>query len=282
MNPNKTVLVAGATGHQGGAAARALLADGWNVRALVRDTDAAPARALARAGAVLVRGDLDDAGSLARAAAGVHGVFSVQPLAVTEEELATEVRRGIAMADAARAAGAAHLVYSSVDGAERATGIGHFESKARIEEHLAATFPTATVLRPVFFMDNLLGYAEAGAAGERVMELPVIAGRPLQMIAAADIGRIAAAVFARPGTYRGARLAIAADAISFEQVAAIYERVTGVRTRVVAQPIQERMYEWFAEDGYRADIPALRADFPWLQRFDAFLEEALAPAHART
>ncbi|MBB5937337.1 NmrA/HSCARG family protein [Streptomyces zagrosensis] len=280
MDSNKTVLVAGATGRQGGGATRALLADGWNVRALVRDVDAAPARALAHAGATLVRGDLDDAKSLARAAAGAHGVFSVQPLAATEEELAIEVSRGIAMADAARAAGVAHLVFSSVEGAERATGIEHFESKARIEEHLAATFPMATILRPVFFMDNLLWYADA--AGERVLELPVIPGRPMQMIAASDIGRIAAAVFAKPETYLGARLAIAGDAISFEQVAATYQQVTGVPTRLVAKPIQEPMYEWFAKDGYRADVPALRADFPWLQRFDAFLRDALAPAHART
>ncbi|EPH45143.1 NmrA/HSCARG family protein [Streptomyces aurantiacus] len=280
MNSNKTVLVAGATGHQGGGAAQALLADGWNVRALIRDPDAAPARALAKAGATLVRGDLDDAESLARAAAGAHGVFSVQPLAVTEEELATEVRRGIAMADAARAAGVTHLVYSSVDGAERSTGIDHFESKARIEEHITATFPMATILRPVFFMDNLLWYADA--ADERVLELPVIPGRPMQMIAASDIGRIAAAVFAKPEAYLGARLAIAGDAISFEQVATTYQQVTGVPTRLMAQPIQDRMFEWFAKDGYRADIPALRADFPWLQRFDAFLGEALAPAHART
>ncbi|MFB4300999.1 NmrA/HSCARG family protein [Actinomadura sp. NTSP31] len=276
MRSNKTVLVAGATGKQGGGAARALLADGWDVRALVRDTDAAPARALARAGATLVHGDLDDAGSLAQAAAGAHGVFSVQPLAVTEEELATEVRRGTALADAARAAGVAHLVYSSVDGAERATGIDHFESKARIEEHIAAVFPSATILRPVFFMDNLLWYADA--TGERVLDLPVIPDRPMQMIATSDIGRIAAAAFAEPGDYLGARLAIAADAPTFEEVAATYQRVTGVPTRLAPKPIDERMFEWFAEDGYQADIPALRDDFPWLQRFEAFLRDALVPA----
>ncbi|MEL7977039.1 NmrA/HSCARG family protein [Isoptericola sp. F-RaC21] len=278
MRPSKIVLVTGATGRQGGGAARALLADGWHVRALVRDLDVAPAHALARAGATLVRGSLDDPESLARAVDGADGVFSVQPLAVTKEELATEVRRGIAVADAARAAGVAHLVYSSVDGAERSTSVDHFESKARIEQHLAATFPSATILRPVFFMDNLLGYADA--AGQRVLELPVIPGRPMQMIAAADIGRIAAAAFADPEVYLGARLAIAGDAVSFDEVAAIYQRVTGIPTRLVATPIEERMYEWFAEDGYQADIAALRADFPWLQRFDAFLHDALVPAPA--
>ena len=76
---DKPVLVVGATGKQGGAAARHLLASGWQVRALVRDTQGAPASRLAAAGARLVRGDMDDTASLAAAMRGVYGVFSVQP-----------------------------------------------------------------------------------------------------------------------------------------------------------------------------------------------------------
>ncbi|AZM50511.1 NmrA-like family domain-containing protein 1 [Streptomyces sp. WAC 06738] len=275
MEDSKTVLVTGATGKQGGGTARALLAGGWRVRALVRDPATEAARALAGAGAELAAGDLDDADSLQRAAEGAYGVFSVQPLAVTDAELDVEVRRGTAVADAAEAAGVRHFVYSSVDGAERATGIDHFESKARIEAHLDGTSLPTTILRPVFFMDNLLWYADA--VDERVLSLPVVPDRPMQMIAASDIGRIAAAVFDRPQIHLGARLAIAGDALSFEQVARIYQHATGVPTRLDPQPREERMYQWFAESGYQADLDALRADFPWLQRFDAFLRAATAP-----
>ena len=76
----RTVLVTGATGNQGGATARHLLGAGWQVRALVRDPGSSAAHALAQAGAHLVLGDMADRESLDRAAAGVHGVFSVQGL----------------------------------------------------------------------------------------------------------------------------------------------------------------------------------------------------------
>ncbi|WP_067824983.1 NmrA/HSCARG family protein [Actinomadura kijaniata] len=273
---DKTVLVTGATGNQGGATARALVGDGWAVRALVRDPAAPAARELEGLGVTLVAGDLDDAGSLRRAMEGAHGVFSVQPLAYEPETLAAEVRRGVAVADAARDAGVRHLVYSSVGGAERGTGIDHFETKAEIERHVRALGLPATILRPVFFMDNLLHYADA--TGERVMELPVLPDRPMQMIASDDIGRIAAAAFAAPAEFVGAELEIAGDDPSFARVAEIYQRVTGVPTRLVPLPIEERMFEWFAEDGYRADLGALRGRFPGLLTFEEFLTRRLGRA----
>lgn len=75
----KTILVLGATGRQGGAAAARLLADGWRVRALTRNPDGPAAQALAKAGAELVRGDMGERASLDAAMQGVYGVFSVQP-----------------------------------------------------------------------------------------------------------------------------------------------------------------------------------------------------------
>ncbi|WEV26647.1 NmrA/HSCARG family protein [Streptomyces sp. 71268] len=270
-----TVLVTGATGNQGGATARALLARGRTVRALVRDPDKPAALALRKLGAELVRGDLNDPGSLRAAMAGVDGVFSVQPLAYEPETLATEVRQGKAVADAAREAGVAHLVYSSVGGAERHTGIGHFETKAEIERYILALGLPATILRPVFFMDNLLRYADA--QGERVLELPVRPERPMQMIASEDVARFADAAFADPVRYLGRQLEIAADQLTFTQVAQVYERVTGTPTRLVPLPIEERMFAWFAEDGYRADIPSLRELQPGLLTFEQFLRARLAP-----
>ncbi|MBC3984792.1 NmrA/HSCARG family protein [Streptomyces sp. AC536] len=271
-----TVLVTGATGNQGGATARALLARGRTVRALVRDPDKPAALALRKLGAELVRGDLNDAGSLRAAMAGVDGVFSVQPLAYEPETLATEVRQGKAVADAALDAGVAHLVYSSVGGAERHTGIGHFETKAEIERHILALGLPATILRPVFFMDNLLHYADA--RGERVLELPVRPERPMQMIASEDVARFVDAAFTDPGRYLGRQLEIAGDELTFTDVARVYERVTGTPTRLVPLPIEERMFAWFAEEGYRADIPSLRALRPELLTFEEFLRARLAPA----
>jgi NAD(P)-dependent dehydrogenase (short-subunit alcohol dehydrogenase family) len=53
----KIILVTGATGRQGGAAARHLMAAGWQVRAFSRDRNAPATQALHRAGAEIAQGD---------------------------------------------------------------------------------------------------------------------------------------------------------------------------------------------------------------------------------
>jgi hypothetical protein len=101
------ILVTGATGNQGGAAAARLLTAGWRVRALTRDPASRAARALAGAGAEVTAGDLDDPGSLRAAADGAYGVFSVQQGALSSPPVRfeDEVRQGRNVADAAAAAG---------------------------------------------------------------------------------------------------------------------------------------------------------------------------------
>ena len=135
MTVDGIVAVVGATGRQGGAAARALLDAGVSVRALVRDPAKPAAAALASAGAQLVVADFDDPKTVRAAFDGVSRVFAMTTMDSgrgTEGEIAD----GIAIADAAKAASVDHLIYSSVGGAERHTGIPHFESKRRIEEHI--------------------------------------------------------------------------------------------------------------------------------------------------
>ncbi|MFE3720126.1 NmrA/HSCARG family protein [Streptomyces cyaneofuscatus] len=273
MTDQKIILVLGGTGNQGGATARELLSRGWSVRALVRDPDKPEAQALKELGAVLVRGDLEDVASLRAAAEGVYGIFSVQALAYEPETLAAEVRHGKAVADVAKEAGVTHFVYSSVGGAERGTGIDHFESKAEIERHIKALGLPATILRPVFFMNNLLHFADV--EGERVMSLPVEPDKPMQFIASDDIGVFAADAFDRPAEFIGREIELAGDEITFPQVAEVYERITGTPSRLEATPIEERMFEWFAEEGYQADIPALRELHPGLLTFEQFLAQCL-------
>ncbi|MEU0360287.1 NmrA/HSCARG family protein [Streptomyces cyaneofuscatus] len=273
MTDQKIILVLGGTGNQGGATARELLSRGWSVRALVRDPDKPEAQALKELGAALVRGDLEDVASLRAAAEGVYGIFSVQALAYEPETLAAEVRHGKAIADVAKEAGVTHFVYSSVGGAERETGIDHFESKAEIERHIKALGLPATILRPVFFMNNLLHFADV--EGERVMSLPVKPDKPMQFIASDDIGVFAADAFDRPAEFIGREIELAGDEITFPQVAEVYERITGTPSRLEATPIEERMFEWFAEEGYQADIPALRELHPGLLTFEQFLAQRL-------
>ena len=155
---DRVFAVVGATGQQGGATARALLKSGAGVRALVRDPQSAPAQALAQQGAQLVRADLNDVASVRAAFTGVDGVFAMTTFA-TERGTEGEVERGTAIADAALQAEVSHVVYSSVGGAERHTGIPHFESKRRVEEHLESLDLSATFVRPTFFMDNFVRLA---------------------------------------------------------------------------------------------------------------------------
>src|SRR5689334_19813281 len=146
---DRLVLVTGATGNQGGATVRRLLEGGKvRIRGLTRDPSSAKGRALVEKGVEVVAGDFDDRPSLDRA-------LAVSTMMGTSPEI--ETRQGIAVLDAAKAAGTRHVVYTSVDGAERATGIPHFESKWKVEQRLGELGLSSTVLRPVLFADMLAG-----------------------------------------------------------------------------------------------------------------------------
>jgi uncharacterized protein YbjT (DUF2867 family) len=278
-NKEKIILVSGATGQQGGATARHLLAAGWRVRALTRDPGSPAAQALAARGAELVRGDLDDRASLDRAVRGAYGVFSVQNFWLPGVGFDGEVRQGEALADAAAAAGVQHFVYSSVGGADRHSGLAHFESKWLVEQHVRALGMPATVLRPVYFMENLRRPWNAPKDG--VLALGYKPETPVQMIAVDDIGALAALAFARPEQLVGTATEIAGDSLTMPQVAETWSRVTGQPVRFVEAPIEEirsrnpenaRMLEWMNRGGYQADIPALRRLYPGLHTFEAWLK----------
>ena len=153
MADSKSVLVTGATGHQGGAVAGELLSRGFRVRAMTRKPQGENARALSRLGAEIVAADLDDEASLEKALAGMWGAFAIQN--TWEAGVEGEEAQGKRFAKAAKKAGIEHFVYTSVASAHRRTGIPHFENKWRIEETVRGLgFPTHVILRPVFFMEN--------------------------------------------------------------------------------------------------------------------------------
>ena len=276
---DKMILVTGATGQQGGATARHLLEQGWRVRALVRDPNTAVAQALSAKGAALVQGDLDDRASLDRALAGVYGAFSVQTFAGPEGSVG-ETRQGKTLADAAKAAGVQHFVYTSVGGAERKSGLPHFESKWQIEQHVRELGLPATILRPVFFMENLRSPWMGPRDG--VLAVALRPTTSLQMIAADDIGAFAALAFARPAEFMGKVMEIAGDALTGPQVAETMTRVTGSPVQFVELPLEQvrsfnaemaDMMAWFNDHGYAADIPTLRKLHPGLMTFEAWLRK---------
>lgn len=279
-NQARIILVTGATGQQGGATARHLLAKGWQVRALTRDPNKPAAQALAVQGAEVVGGDLEDRASLDKVLGGVYGVFSVQQFWGIGPE--GEIRQGKNLADAAKAAGVQHFVYSSVGGAERQTGIAHFESKFTIEQYIQAIGLPVTILRPVFFMENFKRFSGPQEVdGVLTLTLALRPDKTLQMIAVDDIGALAALAFEKPQQFIGQALEIAGDELTMPQVAEVFSQVTGQPHRFVEMPLDqvrnfdaERaiMFEWFNESGYQANIPAVRAIYPQLMTFETWLE----------
>src|SRR4029077_5754669 len=147
---DKIVLVTGATGRQGGAVIRHMLPKGWKLRAFTRNPASHVGQDLARQGIELVQGDLEDPATLPAALRGAYGVYSVQDFWAVGEK--REISQGKNLADAAKKAGVQHFVYSSVGGAERKTGIPHWESKWEVEKHIRSLGLAATVIRPAAFM----------------------------------------------------------------------------------------------------------------------------------
>jgi uncharacterized protein YbjT (DUF2867 family) len=269
-NNDKTVLVTGATGRQGGAVIRKLIPGGWKLRALTRNPASPAARDLERQGIEIVRGDLDDPASLERAVRGAHGVYSVQDFWTIGAR--REVQQGKSLADAAKKAGVKHFVYSSAGGAERNSGIDHFETKWEIEKHIRQIGLPATILRPVAFMENYyIDQVEIGILKGKLMD-PIRHDKPYQTIAADDIGAFAALAFDRPDRLLGMELEIAGSELTNPQAAEVFSRVLGKPVRFQKLPMLMvrlvlgrefyQMFDWFNKAGFQADIADLRRRFP--------------------
>jgi len=280
----KIILVTGATGLQGGSVVRALLRrGGFTVRALTRDVQGPRAKALAEKGVEVMAGDLSDRASLDAALRGAHGVFSIQTVGKKEGD---EQRQGIAVAEAAAAAKVEHLVYTSVGGAERKTGIPHFDSKFEIEERIRALGVPHTILRPVFFMENLGTPRVARTIFLGMLYAAMGRRKPLQMIAVEDIGEIAGRTFAEPERFLGQAIELAGDEMPLPQIQEAFGKRTGRPERALPYPRLflgilpydlRSMIKWFGTHGYAADIPAVRAIHPGLLTLPQWLEKTRIP-----
>ena len=267
MAQKLAVVVAGATGQQGGAVVKSLLDRGHEVRAVTRKTDSGKAGALAKAGVTLVQASLEDTAALTMALKGASALFAMTT--PFEGGTRAETRQGVSAADAAKAAGV-HLVFTSVGSANRQTGVPHFDSKYKVEEHIGRIGVRATILAPVYFMENLYYGKEQLAKGIYATPLPPT--RPLAQVAVEDIGAVATRVIEDPRRFAGKRFDLAGDELTGSEIAAILSRVTRrpftyvqVPMDVVRQHMGEdiaKMSEWFDRVGYTVDRAALRREFP--------------------
>jgi uncharacterized protein YbjT (DUF2867 family) len=271
----ETILVTGATGQQGGATARHLLADGFQVRAFVRNAKSASALELAQAGAELVIGDMDDRESLDSAIRGAYGVFSIQPSLIPPTFSENEFQRGLNVVDAAQAAGIQHLVYASVGSADRKTGLPHWEIKWQVEQYIRKLGLPFTILRSTMFMEN---YADStyGLAGELSVITTIPDDVTIQHIALSDIGAFAALAFKNPERLIGKAIELAGDELTVEQVITAISRAVGhpltIAREVAKAGVAAKGSNQLASfSGWDADIPALRKEYPSLMNFDTWL-----------
>lgn len=304
------VLVTGATGRQGGATARALLAAGVPVRALVRDPTTERARAVAALGATLVTGDLRDRDSVTRAAQGARAVFSVQMPEMRGDaiDFDGEVDQAAHLIAGALAAGVPQFVHTSVSGAGQHTRIAgwaegrwaalepYYAAKSGIQDRVReAGFRHWTLLKPGFFMENfelsMRFLFPRGVEGGLVSLLKP--GTALSLTAVDDIGRAAAAAVADPERFHGVELELASDYLTMTEVAAVLSEVLGTELTAPDMTLREAeaagmpgmgaSHELMNESGQPARPEFARAlDIP-LTSFRAWADAHLGPgagAHA--
>jgi uncharacterized protein YbjT (DUF2867 family) len=301
---SRSIIVTGATGKQGGAVIHALLADmqsDFMILAVTRDPDSASAQRLAAKSTQikLVRGDLDDAPELFKAAQvfspDIWGVFSVQVMGAMNADLAkcAEVRQGVALIDASVAAGVRCFVYSSVDrGGEpkswdSPTAVPHFRTKHYIEHYLRdhAGGMGWTILRPVTFFDNLAPNFPARVFMSLLSD-KMGPDRTMPWIACSDIGFFAALAFCEPKVYNHRALCLAGDNLNMRQMNESFEKVLGYPVPTTYSFLGSALYwavsdigkmvDWFVTDGCDGDlsrIDELRKLNPKLRNLETWLRE---------
>lgn len=280
------IVVTGATGRQGGAVARHLLADGWRVRGVTRSTDSPAAKDLAILGVEVVRADMADPEAMRRACAGGHGVFNVQNPMISGAE--AELTQGRNVVDAAADAGVSHLVYGSAGPGIHGTGVTAWDNKLEIAEYARSRGVPLTVLRPMAFMELMTDKdLYPPVAAWHLMPRLVGEDRPLPWLSAYDLGAIAAQAFADPESYVAADLALAADVRTLSECRAIWRRVTGRKPRRFPLPVWlferfvgsdlTRMWRWLATHEVDADPTGTRARYPGVTTVEEFIRRRARP-----
>ncbi|RQX05847.1 NmrA family NAD(P)-binding protein [Micromonospora inaquosa] len=243
-------VVTGATGHLGSQIVDRLLdrlppdAVGVSVR------DTAKAASLAERGVRVRAGDFTNPATLAHAFEGADKVLVVS--AAIRGDAAVAANR--AAIDAAHAAGAKRILYTSHQAASRDSLFAAQPTHAATEEHLAGLGVPFTALRNGFYASTLS--LSIGAALE-TGQLVAPADGPVSWTAHADLAEAAAIAMVEEGVLDGVTAPLtASEMLDLEAVAAILSDITG---RAVERVVVDDD-EWRASAIARG-MPAAAADF---------------------
>ncbi len=244
MSNKRVIAVLGATGAQGGGLVRAIQGDpggGFSARAITRDPSAAPAQELARLGAEVVAGDVDDVASLTKAFAGAYGAYGVT-FFWAHFSPEKEQAQAAAIAHAAKASNVRHVIWSTLEDTRQWVPLSddrmptlmgkykvpHFDSKGESNRFFSEAGVPTTFLLTSFYWDNLIHFGmgpKKGPDGTLLFTLPM-GDKRLPGIAAEDIGRCAYGILERP-EYIGKTVGIAGEHLTGAQMAASLGRALG-------------------------------------------------------
>ena len=316
MADKKIIAVVGSTGVQGGGLCRAILADpsgGFACRAITRDPNKDKAKALAAKGAEVVKADLDDVESLKRAFAGAYGVYGVTNF---WEHFSAEKEKAQAknIADAAKAAGVKHVIWSTLEDTRKFMSPGdtrmpilqekyrvpHFDAKAEANAFFAGL--PVTYLVTSFYWDNLYMFGLApkkGDDGAYSWTFPMGNAR-LAGIAGEDIGKTAYGIFKAGQQHIGRTVGIAGEFLTIEEMGAKLSKGLGIGA-VKYNAVDANVYRGFKFQGademgnmFQADrdfekemvaarsLDLTRSLNPALQTFDQFVAKNKTQIQAAT
>jgi uncharacterized protein YbjT (DUF2867 family) len=285
----KLVAVLGATGLQGGAVARRLLADGYRVRALTRKPSGRRAAALAAAGAEVRKADMFDTASLLDPFTGTVAVYSVQNHHISGYD--GEVRQGKNVADAVRKTGVPHLIYASAGPGKRDTRVGSWDTKIAIADYARNLGVPMTILRPMAFME-LMTESKFYPAASVWHVMPKLMGerRPVVWLAVDDLAAIAAKAIAEPERFLGRDIPLASDVRSIAEVREIWLKIAKRPPPRFPMPrwLFERfsgkdettMWTWLADHDVDLDTSPALAIHPQALTVRDWLTSKLAPANS--
>ena len=270
MSDSNRAFVAGGTGTAGRAYSRGFVTAGYEVVATARDDDGA--RALVDLGAEPLALDLTDAEAVAAA---------IQEAAITRNVI-----------DAAARAGAGRLIYTSVHGADRRTGVPHFDVKGRLEQDLGAAAVPATVIRPCTFMEALSApWIRDGVVSRGVLASPIAIDAPIAYVAATDVAEVGVRALADP-EFAGATIELGGPrAVTYGDLLPMLSELLGRTIRYENVPLDvvesqvgsdvAAMVRLFNREGFAAEPdPAVGKLAVELTSVKDFLRAQYAPANA--
>lgn len=277
----KTIFVTGATGNQGGAVAASLIKNGFKVKVLTRKTDSVKAQNLQKLNVELVKGDLNDLNTFRNHLKDIDGIFSVQTF---ENGIDKEIKQGMDLANLAKEYGVNHFLYSSVAGADLNTGIPHFDSKYKIENHIKQLGLPYTIIRANSLFENFLIPQVRSRILEGKLASPVNKNKTQQFISAVDVGEISADIFLNKNKYLGKTITIGSEDMDMQQVATAFSEVLGKEikyqklpmliTRLVMGKDLYKMFKWINENDavFMKDLEAFKKEHPNLTNLKQWIK----------